>query len=278
MDKKNDRIEKDDCLNEEALLDENPETENDANFDALLRLACAKSFSDEGRLLKEMPVPDDCLPSSRLKKKVERRLRILEREEKRRAKVEARQSCGERRSFVSFRTLRSVVYLTILMLLCLSILMVSAVAMNTCGYEILWSTGVTIENDLLQVPIPVSKARKMPSTIEHVYVPALEPSGCESETYSTSDSLRRTYYTEEGQTMAVFFQSTIEKDDFVVYSDVNVQVRDIFVNEYTGLLIQWAEDEMDLLWQDGYYAYRLVGFGLSESELMQIAQSVAPVD
>jgi len=280
VDKKNDRFENDDLLDEETVLDDEAVLEeDDEEFEALLKLAVEKYSEMEAQRFAAMPVPEDCKPSPRLIRRVNRLFRRAEREMRRRERETAReQKRGERRSFVTFRTVRGAIYMTILILICISMLVISVGAVKTCGYEALWSTGIKAKSGILQVPIPVEKARVSPTAIEESFAPEVEPLACVSETRYEGNSVRRTYYNEAGEVEAVFFQNVIAPDGFVLYSDEAAQVRDIFVNDYTGIFLQWTETEMEILWQDGYYAYRLVSFGLSEAELMRMAESVVPID
>ena len=171
MDKKNDQFENDDLLDEEAFLED-----DDAECEALLKLVVKQCAEAEAKQIMEMPVPDDCKPSPRLKRRLKRVLKKAVREDQRKAAREARQTAqSERRAFVSFRTLRHAVYITILLLLCLSVLVISVGAVKTCGFEALWSTGIKAKSGILQVPIPVEKARVSPPVIEQFFAPEVEP-------------------------------------------------------------------------------------------------------
>ena len=269
MDRKNERFDAaDDSLKDrdESLHSEEEavSADEDAKFESLLRAAVGRYAREKGEMYAK-----------------ERELVLEDREEEESARRIRKQLSRRKEGFGRFgrvRRLEALGYAAVLVILCCSVMMlaVGAFGWNT---TVPWSKGVTREDGVLSIAIPLEKWRDPPDTISGYLAPSLFPLGCQIEVeQATEVYFSLTVRNAEGEKLAYFTQSVINEGSGFSFSDDGAEVIDVTVKDNTALLLKWSEKDTTLLWQDGFYVYAIHGFLLSQEEILAMGESLTPYE
>ena len=244
------------------------DTDDDDAFDALLRLSLSRraQAAETGRLDEEKTE----------RRKMSHREKRMIAHVNRRLEVQRRQN--RRAAFLQCRSMRSLAYVALLVLISASLVVVSVGAVELLASNRPWSECVTYDQGFLSVEVPVSVFRSYPDSIDQRLAPALMPKDCTAKAEGRDNSFSCSFYNGEGKKIAYYTQCVITRGGGFTFSGGAAEVIDVNVKEEYALLLKWSESYMTLMWQDGYYVYAIYGFDLSQDAIMEMAESLAVLE
>ena len=112
-----------------------------------------------------------------------------------------------------------------------------------------------------------------PSYIEKAVCPEYLPEGWTMELHE-KDQTSVIYRLDGTKEELIFYEQTIAGETDVWFDNTNCTVQDIQLkNGCEGYLLLYPDESVSLIWKDGYL-YTLVGYGVAESVLLEIADSI----